>query len=203
MALPFSDNCNRADGGMGANYAAGVGGGLAIVSNQAHGGGGGVDYISYNTSETYANDQKVSAAVWSAGGGFKSGVACRCSGAGATFAGVGVRLDDAVTAEIHIYSGGVDTFFGAVTVTTWTDGVILEAQLAGTTLKVFRAGVQQGSDQDLSGAGIPSGGAAGWYAFNIGVVDDLGADNLSGGAPGFPPELLFPRGREGMLYQCH
>lgn len=184
MALPFNDGYAGPDGAaLGGNYSAGLGTITQIDMGggdfAAIGGGGGTEHVSIQSSETYNADQKATARILSNSGTFKSGVALRCSGTGATFAGVGFRLDDDTTVEYGVWAGGSFTFIGSVTVTAWADNVDLEVRLAGTTAKLFRGPVQQGSDIDLSGASIPSSGKPALYVYNQGIITQFTADNNS------------------------
>jgi len=181
MALPFTDDYERANGPLGASYTVGVGdlevdGGLCL--NVV---GGAQENVEYVNSETFADDQKASALIGDSGSTFKGGVALRCSGTGASFAGVGFRLDSSTSLEINTWSGGTFTFREAVTVSAWADAVELEVELTGTTAKIFRAGVQQGSDVDLSSYSIAGSGAAAPFVYGSGFIYSFAADSL--GAP--------------------
>jgi len=185
MALPFTDDYERANGPLGADYTVGVGdleidGGLCL--NLV---GGAQENVEYVNSETFDDNQQASALIGDAGGTFKAGVALRCSGTGASFAGVGFRLDSSTSLEINTWSGGAFTFREAVTVSAWADAVELEVELTGTMAKIFRAGVQQGDPNgvDLSSYGIPGSGAAAPFVYGSGFIYSFTADNL-GGAPG-------------------
>jgi len=191
VALPFTDDFERANGELGASYTVGVGdlaidGGICLNLVSAN-----TEHVEYVNSETFANDQTASALIAESGGAFKAGVALRCSGTGASFAGVGFRLDSSTSLEINTWSGGTFTFREAVTVSAWADAVELEVELTGTTAKIFRAGVQQGSDVDLSSYGIPSAGAAAPFIYGPGAIYGFAADNLGGGYT--PPVLPFVR----------
>lgn len=166
----FTDNFNRADGALGANWTSGVGDFAVNTNRAAHSVNPSAAYYS---AGTLGNDQYAQCAVINAGSGAYSGVALRCSGTGATFAAIGVRADNSVDVEVHLFSGGVDTFqYGFATAFNGTTD-ILKAQVVGTTLTIYKNGV---SIDSRSLTSPPASGFAGIFSAHTGPDDWEGGD---------------------------
>lgn len=179
MALPFSDNFNRADGPIGANWT-NVLNSFVISSNGAVGGTGGDWNASLNSSETYGNNHKATAIIFHFGA-----VGVRFQGTGATFNGVFALYDNDVS-EVqigNIVDGTVTEKIVTRTGVTFnqsTDTLTLEATGAAT-FSVKKNGTLIGAG-DFAVSGAPtSGGSAGILAFSTSFVDDFVGDDLASG----------------------
>lgn len=183
MALPASDDFNRADANpIGGNWTASKNS-CQLVSNAMQG-------VSFNYSAAY----------WSADA-FSSDHYCQMTAATVSDGGPGVRMQagpksyhfDAKTGTNTVMQKDVNGSFtnlqtGLATPAA-SDTCYIEA--VGTTIKMKINGVQIGTDQ--TDASI-SGGAAGFWTFDTSTrFDNFQADNVGGGGGGGAVIPIFLR----------
>lgn len=176
MALPATDNFNRADGALGANWTGSVGGDLTIVSNEVRGATDGADNSMYWSADTPDNAQYAQCKIAVTGTGHYKGPLVRAS------ATDWVVLDamGGLGWEIEWYNGGSWTVIGSTWSTSPANGDIgrLEANGSAFTAKVNGTTRITGSN-----ASAPSSGRGGLYQYGAGSgrLDDFEVGNLSGG----------------------
>lgn len=166
-----TDDFNRADGGLGANWTVQTGSGIAIVSNQAKTAVGSVDQFAFWNAASFAENQYSKVTVVQTPASIM--VTVRASGTGGTFNAYWARPDG-----IHKHVNGSYTSLGDGSVTVNTTD-IFELRATGvnpTTLRRYVNGVAVGTgvtDSDLDS------GAAGIGFFKTG--SDPIVDNWEGG----------------------
>jgi hypothetical protein len=180
MSALFSDDFNRANGSVGADWTAtlglGAGGSPQIASNQVN--AGGVDAGAFNNSVVYPNDQYAQAVI----GGERQAVGVRCTAVGGEIDTYYffTRLSDGAIA-INKYTNNV----GAANITTGTAslniGDTIYLQISGTSLtaKVNGVTVLTGSDGSFA-----SGSAMLWVGSTggDGIIDNFESGNLDAAA---------------------
>ena len=151
-----SDNFNRADGGLGANWTAFTGGGLSIASQQVTGTAG-ADTGDLWSAQSFGSDQfsqiTVTSTPLSGGGWIAAGVRAQSGGQNGYF---GLYFWDYGSPELMIFkrSGGAWAQLGGV----YSSGVLpagTQVQLvaAGSSVSLLENGVQRLSVTDSSFTG--------------------------------------------------
>lgn len=175
MALPATDNFNRADSsGLGANWTAIVNN-WNVVSNTARPANAGAHDAVYWSADAFANDQECQIVCGTITGVTDGGPGVRVSGTGG-LNGYFVEVYDSgwiltkfVTGSQSSLTSGSDVF---------TAGDACKIAVVGTAITVYRNGVSIGASSDASLAS----GACGLWAFGLGtIVDDFVGNNA--GAP--------------------
>lgn len=147
MSTLFTDNFNRADGGLGANYTDLIAG-MAISSNQVAGAAG--------DAATYYNGGTPAANCWAE---------IRFSTKTATGGNLGIRLNTGTfdtyffsattgSASISRQDAGVPTVLGS-TFTTPSNGAVVRVEMRGATISVYYDDVLQTTRTDAT---YPSAG---------------------------------------------
>lgn len=166
---PFTDNFNRADGPLGANWTIQLGSNMAIASNQVVTTVATTDQFAFWDADAFANNQyskiratqKVDGAI----------AAARCSSTGGTTNAYWVRKDG-----IHKFVNGAYTQLLSNDAAALGVNSILEIRVSGTTIERYVDGVLDGSVTDAS---LSSGSAGfGQYSDNGSTV---GCDDWEGG----------------------
>lgn len=174
MAVLFTDDFNRANGAIGANYTQLGPDTISIVSNAVP-----LNFGSNNvapvTAITWPADQYIQAAVSSLSGtgGEGGGVLLRCTDVN-NFYWACINADFNI--DIRRVVGGLGASVATKAAGAWSDGDILKAQMVGNTIKVFRNGTQVGTDY-VDGSPLTSGSAG--IAYGSGASNII--DNLEGG----------------------
>lgn len=163
-----SDDFNRADGALGANWASFFGG-ITVVSNAAQ--GGSLVCAARWTATSFGADQTSSTTIV----GFSSGT---------TYPGAAVRMDasgdcyyvavDSSNAYIQRLSGGTDIPIATRTSGAWANGDVIGLDIVGTTLQVLKNGAAYGAT--ASDATLASG-QPGLYLYGSASVDNWTADD--------------------------
>lgn len=177
-----SDDFNRANGALGADWASFFGG-ITVSGNAAL--GGSLVSAARWTASTFAADHWSEATI----SGFASGT---------TYPGVAVRLDasgngyyiaiDSGNAYVQRLTGGVE-FSIATRSTSWANGDVMRLEVVGTTLKVFKNGTQVGTDVTDA---TYSSGQPGLFCYGAATVDGWSADD---GVPVGPVITADPTGQ--------
>jgi hypothetical protein len=155
-----TDNFNRADADVGANWASPANGWL-IVSNVAVPETLGSDCIAaYDAGITWPADQYSQAKVTVTGTAGSPGVVVRTTAATDTLYWAVVNHGASNNVEVGRKVSGAYTFIASRT-TTWVDGDVLRLEVSGTgaarILKVFKNGTQLGANIADASGGIDSG----------------------------------------------
>lgn len=163
-----TDDFNRADGSLGANWTIQLGSNMAIVSNEAKTSTTGADQLAFWDADTFADDQYAQAKFVNTSGGL-NGVCVRNSVVGASKNSYFLRLDG-----IHKFVGGAYTKIKNATETTDGDD-IFKLTISGDTLTGYKNGVQfvTVDDSDLTS------GSPGILQFTSGTAAIL--DDWEGG----------------------
>lgn len=170
MALPASDNFNRANANpIGGNWT-GVTNNMKIVSNAAQGTNGGAFNSAYWNADAFANDQYSQVTVATSVDG---GPAVRLSGTNNWYFFEGKTPGNSQIGKIV---AGAQTNLQAVAAAA--SGSVLKINVVGTTIQVFKGGVQQGTDQSDSSLASGSAGLADFAGAT--VFDDWSGDNIGG-----------------------
>jgi hypothetical protein len=181
MALPATDDFNRADGGLGANWTTQLNA-LAIVSNQAQGS------VSDNCC-AFWNADSFSADQYSQftcrGSGYR-GPGVRCTDTGAGSDGYFTSQAPGDAGGIYKLVNGSFTRIGD-TGGVAADGDVLRLEVDGTDLSVYKNAFLIGS---LSDASLSSGSAGVLVYQSAGQLDDWEGGNL--GAPVVRRWILGP-----------
>lgn len=200
MALPATDNANRAAGGLGASWTYGPTGSDATTLQISSSttfllNTSGVDAAAYWNADTFGDDQYSKFTVVS---GLTSGLLyqsalARCSGTGASFRGYQIGTDGGSGAgHTDLFrwdSGGVLTNLGNFAA-TFATGDVLEIRVSGSAtvnVSLYKNGSLVGTITDSSVNRIASGGAAGiggYCQLATSEFDDWEGGNLAGGTPG-------------------
>lgn len=179
MALPASDTF-AGTGALSASWTNAVNS-LTRVGGIAEVGTDGVDCYAFWNADTFNADQKSSVVL----GGTETagsnwfGATVRASGTGASHQCYVVYTDGSTGAghfELAKYVGGVYTVLANYG-TTLAIGDTLELRVAGTSLSVWKNGVQVGTSSTDSGI---ASGAAGMYAFHTATSAAMGNDSWTG-----------------------
>jgi hypothetical protein len=178
-ATSASDNFNRADGGLGANWTAISDGGMAIASQQVTGTAGALTG-DIRAANTFASDQYSAVQVTSAQltGGRWVGPAVRVRNGGlGAYVGIYSWNNGDPVLELFKRSGGNWAQLGrAYSSGPLAAGTQLEVLAVGNTISFMENGVQRIGVSD----GSFTGGAPGMMAYG-----NATADNWSGGNAGF------------------
>jgi hypothetical protein len=186
LATSASDDFNRANGALGANWTQQITGtSLVIVSNHAEANTSATSTWAFYTTGTWANDQESSATI-TCGDSSYEGVSVRMSGVDAASNNYTYVTDCSSASQIQKRVAGVDTNL-SVGLSIPASGSVIKLRAVGTTLTAYDDGVSIGSigDADLA-SGKPgifqysSGGGSSW------LDDWLGADVGGGGGGGTP-----------------
>jgi len=174
MALPATDDFNRANGGLGSNWTE-YGSTNRIVSNVAQGASVSADTFSKWNADTFSNDQYSKYKIASTSGSMDAGPAVRIGTSGlngcflSTYNG---------TLEFAKFVSGTFSTFGIVG--TATTGDIVEIHAVGTStgnMRAFKNSVASGTGTDSA---FTSGGA-GFFIYNSAAqIDDWEGGNVGG-----------------------
>lgn len=177
MALPFTDDFNRADGGLGSNYTTLVAG-LGIVSNHVSSStGNGASYYNVDTPNADCYIKLRFLTLPSGGAEFIYTLLRYNTG---TANGYMFRYLQGTGSQILIVNGGTPTQLALLGGNPAATDVV-EFRISGNTLSVFYNGVSAGSttDSTYSTAGVAVLGMSG--SGQGGTVDDLEIGNYSAG----------------------
>lgn len=142
FAAVYSDNFNRPDGALGANWTTVYGDtDNRIVDNQVESslasGAVPVSLTVWNT--TPGNDQFSKAKIISLNSSFVTYVGCRMSGSQATFTGYTAYVNgDDYYLDKTASGGAVTNLITQMTAGDFADGDLLELECVGTTLSIYR-----------------------------------------------------------------
>lgn len=173
MALPATDDFNRANGAPGANWTGSVGGDLTIDSNTIRGAGVGTDNSMYWSADLpdaaqYAQCKIVTAAV-----GLFRGPTIRSSGTD----WVVLDADQATRWLIEWYNGGAFTAIGSAYGTAPAANDLGKITADGSAFKGYVNDIERISGTNGS---APSTGYGGIYSYgHTGSVDDFEVGNLT------------------------
>jgi hypothetical protein len=172
MALPATDNFNRADGGLGSNWTTQTGFTAPAISGNRVVSGGGYGFAYWNAD--VFNDAQYSQVIYYTSGG-EPGVTVRASGS----RGYWLYLASAGSNTTNIFrydsNGNYSNLAGLGSQIGNGDTGKLTAN--GSTIEAFKNGVSIGSVTDTT----YSSGSAGIEA---GTLDDWEGGNLGGGGGG-------------------
>jgi len=179
MALPATDDFNRANGPLGSNWTGSVGGDLAITSNYVSGAAG-QDSSMYWSADAPDADHYAQCKLLNQGIGIFRGPLCRVS------ATDWVALDAVEQSrwDIEWYNGGSWTVIGSSYNVAPATNDIAKITTEGTTFKAFINGTERISGSNGS---APSSGYGGLYIYsNSSSLDDFEVGNLGAGGPVVP-----------------
>ncbi len=186
MAVLATDDFNRANGGLGANWTNLRTNVFRIVSNQVESTDILEDAVAIWNTITWPADQYAQAAIKNLSGGVSGegmGVSLRMSGPVDSITGYRVIVADSGAGNVAIERFASGAFSPITTrTTTWVSGDILKAQIEGTTIKVFQNGAQLGAD--ITDANVATGSAGLSYSSAL-LTSDL--DDFEGGDFTVPP----------------
>jgi hypothetical protein len=186
MALPATDNFNRADENPIAGNWTNHGTQNRIVSNVVQ--GNNWETASNWNADTFNNDQYAKYTIVSSNGTMDAGVAVRI---GPT------SLNCYIMSS---YGGGcgygkfVNNAFSDIigTTTTTAPGDIIELRISGSTLSGFKNGSPV---SNTASDGTLTSGSAGFYIYDANAqIDNWEGGNIGGGAPVLPPNSLMLAG---------
>lgn len=182
MALPATDNFNRADGALGANWAGSVDNDLTIVSNAVRGVSAGANSTMMWNADTPDAAQYAQCKLAATGAGQYAGPTVRTSATDF------IMLDalGGSSYQIEWYNGGGYTVIGSAYGTSPATNDILKITADGTTYKGYVNGVERISGTNTS---APSTGKGGLYVYGSSassILDDFEVGNLAAGATGKP-----------------
>jgi ACT domain-containing protein len=172
MALPASDDFNRADGAPGSNWTGSVGSDLTIVSNEVTGAGASVNCSMYWSADTPGASQEAQATIAQTGVGEFAGPLVR---ANATDWVCG-DANGATNWQIEWYNAGAFTVIASWS-TAPADGDVAKITASGSAFELF---VNATSRASGSNGSAPASGNGGIYVFGNGAnsrVDDFSIDN--------------------------
>lgn len=166
MALPFTDDFNRANGSPGAGYTASVGA-ATIASNVLT--ASSTDTVVYDNTNTYPNDQKSQVTLGGlAASTSYAGSAVRCgSGSGYPFFTDGAS--GAGHSELSNLASGAFSTLKALA-STFANGDITRQEVSGDTISLYKNSVFVDS---VAGGSAHASGNAGVYVYPGGTVDDF------------------------------
>ena len=176
-----SDDFNRADGGLGANWVRVNGTALAIVSNRVESVAANAGIMKYDTG-TWADNQESQVTMVSAPSGKACGPAVRLSGTDGTSVGYVFVTDHVSYTYLMTLDNGVLNAMGAGLATP-AAGSVLKITASGTTIEAFDDGVSLGTRTNAS----YTSGKPGIYGEGAGTViqlDDWSGVGDSGGGSG-------------------
>lgn len=172
MALPASDNFNRSNGGLGANWTDANGTAGILIETNVVKADAGVDALAYWNADSFSGDQKASMTVTTVGDSFL-GPAVRVTASN----GYGFYGGQFGRYLFKVVAGVTSTLSSDGTSVSVSD--VLELQVVGTqlTAKVNGADLFTPTDSALSSG---SGGASSFGSANALRQDDWTADNIGG-----------------------
>jgi hypothetical protein len=176
MALPATDNFNRADGGLGSNWTE-YGSTNRIVSNVVQGPSASADTFSKWNADTFSNDQYSKYKIYSTNGVIDAGPACRIGSSGVN--GYFISTYGGLTTYAKIISGSYSGI--ANTTTTVTTNDIIELQTVGTgsgSLRGYKNGVALSTT--ATDSSLTSGGAGFFIYDSAAQIDDWEGGNVGG-----------------------
>lgn len=191
MALPASDNYNRANGGLGANWTTPAGANAPTISgNQVVGTGG--DCFAYWSADAFTDDQYAEYTLPDVTHP-DSGICARLQEDGSGGKGY---LYSPSSGGVWKLSGGFGGASLLATISTSpANGDALRIEVTGTstvTIRIFKNAVQFGTDVTDASSPI-TGGAGGIFVFGTtDPIDNFGAGNL-GAAAFVRPTLVAVR----------
>ena len=190
--MAVTDNFNRANGGLGANWTTDSGfAALTIVSNTCKGGGGGVHNVGFYTAGgTIAADQYAQIKVMNTAGFI--GPVLRGDGTNTFY----VCYYNAGTATIYKWITGNPTQIGSGSTITPAVNDVIYFEVVGSalTFKVNGTTVATATDSSITAAGYTG----------ISIYDTTGAvDDFEGGAVGSKCDREFDRGISVPCDWCH
>lgn len=195
MALPASDNFNRANGGLGANWST-ITGWTApqIAGNLVEpGAAGGTDSAARWNADAFGNDQFSQITVVNAGSSTNDvvGVVVRAAAAANTFYQALVRgpIGASCLIQVRKVVAGTITVLGT-TLAPVAVGDTFRLTVVGTTLTATVNGVLRVEVGDSAIAA----GSAGIYLFDAASVTSAQLDNWSGGTPAVTTHTLTDSG---------
>lgn len=175
-----TDDFNRADGGLGANWSeaatAYTDNQPVIVSNEVKSGGeGSYDNASYWNANSFANDQYAKARISAlpASGTSLMGVMVRGNGTDYCFNQY-KRDSGSNKSRIYWFNAGAYTAIALQNTTTFATNDTIELEVEGTTYTMYKNGV---SILSGSNASAPSSGSAGLTVYDL----DERLDDWEGG----------------------
>lgn len=167
-----SDDFNRADGLLGANWTTGVDGNdPEIVGNEVVGPGGFIDHEAFYSASAFNNNQYSQAVINAIAGNSYMGVMCRAS---TTDHVVAQNVDHFLGVGIFWYNGGAFTEIAGDSDGFLVPGDVLRLEAEGTTFRFYVNGVLRLSGTNAS---APASGRPGILVSNTG--DEI--DNWAGG----------------------
>lgn len=207
FSTTITDDFNRANGVLGANYTRGLGTAntIQVVSNAAQVGVSSSDFYALYTGTSFGSDQE--AAITIVSDFFPTDdyvqLAARASGADSTFAGYAVYTNltsGAGNTEIARYSAGSSTTLKSATV-TFSSGDQIGIRVTGSNpvvISLLKNGSVVDSYSDSSGSRISSGGTIGFGAYEYGGNTSV-LDDFTGGDYGSSPATLSSPTPSGTL----
>lgn len=176
-----SDNFNRANGPLGANWTDGLLTssfsitGNAVVCSMPN------NAVAFYNAVVWPADQYSECAISGLSGTSTDGpgLVVRCDAAGNNFYWAVINADGDVTIAERVGGGGISNI--ASRTSTWVAGDVLRLEIQGTTIKVYQNGVQLGAN--ITDASIATGNAG--LAYGSGVDGTI--DNWAGGDFAAPP----------------
>lgn len=193
FGVTVSDDFNRANGAIGANYTVSLGSAanITILSNQLEIDNA-AEVLAVRTAETFANDQEVTVTIAST---LTSGqnyveVVVRASGTDGTFVAYSCYTDGASGAghtEIAEYAGGTPSVLKSVATTFATNDTI-GCRVVGTTISMLKNGsvVDSTTDATLASGKIGVGG----YGGTSTLMDNLTGGDVAAGGGTQPPRTM-------------
>jgi hypothetical protein len=185
MALPASDNFNRANGALGTNWTV-ITGGATIDTNVAETGGVGNDSASYWNADAFNGNHssQIKVTTLNTDANKDVGVVLRAQSGATTYYEVSVLGPAGATAVIRIRkcSAGSNTSLNSGTFTV-AAGDTFKADISGSTITAYVNGVSKLTTSD----GAITGGSAGIYTFvdsgtqTDAQLDDWVGDNVAAG----------------------
>lgn len=182
-----SDDFNRADGGLGANWTT-MASGLTISSNQVVSSGSPAEV--FRSAEAFADDQFSQVKV--------------VSGAGNAWLVLHVRVQDALnyyaaysqaafngTVLIFKFVAGSGSVLASGSLSTGTDGDTVKFEAVGTSLRYYQAGGLELSASDST----YTSGSPGFGAYSQYVVDDWAGGPIAGGGGAGKPWYAYAQQR--------
>lgn len=171
-----TDDFNRANGGLGANYTNAIGAGFQIVGNQAVGASN-EERASLRTAEAFAADQYVEFTIAVETNSFIGGL-LRSSGADATRNGYAADVGFNDLIYISRYTNGVgENIVDGINVGAWEPADRFRAQIVDWTIYLYRNGTLVSSaTDDLQ---LHPTGAPGLYGYSDGAIDNAEFGDVS------------------------